>query len=110
MINACGREQYKKYVFGCKVLGVGSGEAGLNIFRSVPGVGVVLTSVRMRGVNGEELVEKIRRLEGKRSQVPVVMVADRPGLVGVLREGVTIVSKPFEPIDLAGIVKNKLED
>ena len=92
---------------GCDVLEAAEGGEALALLeRNGDRVMCVVTDVLMPGVGGVEL---LRRLEERRSTLPVVLMsgyADLDELVrdGRVRKGIELMVKPFSPDDLAARV------
>jgi DNA-binding NtrC family response regulator len=74
------------------------------------GADVVVTDWRMKGIDGMEL---LRRVRGARPATPVVLVTafgDVPSAVAAMREGAfDYVTKPFDNDELRGVVDRALE-
>jgi CheY-like chemotaxis protein len=81
---------------GCSVVGVGSGEAALELLAQKGDYDLLVTDVGLPGISGEELATKVRE---QYPSLPVVIASGygRPSLQG---EGIQFVSKPYSSVDL----------
>jgi CheY-like chemotaxis protein len=81
---------------GCSVVGVGSGEAALELLAQEADYDLLVTDVGLPGISGEELATKVRE---QYPSLPVVIASGygRPSLQG---EGIQFVSKPYSSVDL----------
>jgi DNA-binding response OmpR family regulator len=94
-----------------KVLEAADGPAGLRIARSqVPSV--ILLDVMMPGLDGWQVAEQLLEDEGTRG-IPIIFLTARAELRDRARGldvgGIDYVTKPFNPIDLAPLVRELLE-
>jgi two-component system, NtrC family, response regulator PilR len=94
---------------GYEVNVASSGEEGLKVYRSRE-PDLVLTDVKMPGMNGLDLIREIRRLD---STVPIIAItayASADDALRAVREGAyDYISKPFQIEDLRNIIRNALE-
>jgi DNA-binding response OmpR family regulator len=96
---------------GMRVLEASDGPSGLDAARSdVPDV--ILLDVMMPGLNGWQVAEEL--LDDERTRrVPIVFLTARAELRDRVRGldvgGVDYVTKPFNPIELASLVRDVLE-
>ena len=96
---------------GMRVLEASDGPGGLDAARSeVPDV--ILLDVMMPGLNGWQVAEEL--LDDERTQrIPIVFLTARAELRdrarGLDAGGVDYVTKPFNPIELASLVRDVLE-
>jgi DNA-binding response OmpR family regulator len=96
---------------GMLVLEAADGPSGLDAARSdVPDV--ILLDVMMPGLNGWQVAEEL--LDDERTQrIPIVFLTARAELRdrarGLDAGGVDYVTKPFNPIELASLVRDVLE-
>lgn len=103
LLRACARRGLESA--GYQVIAVGGGEAALEAFAANPRVSAVVSDIRMPGLDGVELV---RRLRGARPDIPVLLVsgyadaAERDALAGM---DVRFLPKPFRLADLTRSVE-----
>lgn len=72
--------------------------------------GCLVTDVRMPGMDGIELQEKLLSEKSPLSVVVVTGVADVPSTVHIMKNGaVTLLQKPYQPGELVAAVKQGLE-
>ena len=96
---------------GMRVLEASDGPSGLDTARlDVPDV--ILLDVMMPGLNGWQVAEEL--LDNERTQrIPIVFLTARAELRdrtrGLDLGGVDYVTKPFNPIELASLVRDVLE-
>ena len=94
---------------GCDSETAGNGNAALHALEQ-RGADVVLCAVRLNGADGLELLRKVR---GRRPDVPVVMLTGDPSVssaVAAMRQGAfDYVTKPLDDEELVAIVARALE-
>jgi DNA-binding NtrC family response regulator len=94
---------------GYRTLDAAGGEEALAIVRADAEVGLVLTDVRMPGMNGLQLEQAIR---GIRSELPVLLMSGevtREWVVRLIREHpANVIRKPFESAELLAKVRELL--
>ena len=92
---------------GMEVLEAGSGPAGLELARAER-PDVVVMDVMMPGLDGWQVAERLLD-EAATSTVPIVFLTARAELSerarGLGIGGVEVVTKPFDPLVLAGVVR-----
>ena len=81
---------------GCSVVGVGSGEAALELLAQEGDYDLLVTDVGLPGISGEELATKVRE---QYPSLPVV-IASGYGRPSLQSEGIQFVSKPYSSVDL----------
>jgi len=95
---------------GFKVLEAQDGEAALRMLR-VNSPDIMLTDVKMPGMDGWELLKKAKDLD---PDLPVVMItafADIPGAVGAVKEGAhDYLPKPFDNYEVIRVVRRALAE
>jgi two-component system, cell cycle sensor histidine kinase and response regulator CckA len=86
---------------GYDVFSAGDGAEAIGVARNVP-VDIVVTDVSMRGLDGRETADRIRRI---RPRIPVLFIsgcADEETLrLGSAEGSTTFLQKPFGPLELA---------
>jgi two-component system cell cycle sensor histidine kinase/response regulator CckA len=98
--------------YGYRVLEARSGAAALEVWRDHhESIDLLLTDLVMpEGVSGRELAERVRV---EKPQLKVVYMSGYPGDVAGktlhLREGVNFLQKPYSPLKLAQIVRQRLD-
>src|ERR1700760_688479 len=96
---------------GMTVLEAGDGPAGLELARTeVPSV--ILLDVMMPGLDGWQVAEEL--LDDERTRgIPIIFLTPRAELRGPSRGldagGIDYVTKPYNPIELAALVRGLLE-
>ena len=95
---------------GFKVLEASDGETALRMLR-VSSPDVLLTDVKMPGMDGWELLKRAKDLD---PDLPVVMItafADIPGAVGAIKEGAhDYLPKPFDNFEVIRVVRRALAE
>ena len=95
---------------GFKVLEAPDGETALRMLR-VNSPDIMLTDVKMPGMDGWELLKKAKDLD---PDLPVVMItafADIPGAVGAIKEGAhDYLPKPFDNYEVIRVVRRALAE
>ena len=95
---------------GFKVLEAQDGDTALRMIR-VNSPDIMLTDVKMPGMDGWELLKKAKDLD---PDLPVVMVtafADIPGAIGAIREGAhDYLPKPFDNYEVIRVVRRALAE
>ena len=98
---------------GWKPILASSGEDGVEVFkRHGDEVAIIVSDIKMKNMNGVEMLEKIRDLRwGK--DVPVLLVSGRPPSGTMLSRirslGAEFLGKPFNVDELLKIVREMLE-
>jgi signal transduction histidine kinase len=86
---------------GHRVLAAPSGAQALEIFRSEPMIGLVITDHAMPGMTGLELVEKLRAL---RPSLPAILATGYAELATGRTTGVPRIDKPYRLEKLAALI------
>jgi DNA-binding response OmpR family regulator len=96
---------------GMRVLEAGDGEAGLEAARSAE-PDVILLDVMMPGLDGWNVAEALLD-DPLTDEIPIVFLTARAELRdrarGIDLGGVDYVTKPFDPVELAPLVRDLLE-
>ncbi len=94
---------------GLPVSSAGSAEAALKLLRP-PFAGVVVTDMRLPGMDGLELLRQLREQD---SELPVIMITGHGDVtlaVEAMRSGAyDFITKPFPPAHLVEVVRRALE-
>jgi two-component system nitrogen regulation response regulator NtrX len=91
---------------GYEVLTATQGEEGVQTLRQSSGVGVVVTDLRMPGVDGFEFLERARMYDAKVRTIVITGHGEKEAAVRALRDGAAdYFEKPFEMEDLVQSVK-----
>jgi signal transduction histidine kinase len=97
--------------FAC--LGAGDGEAALALLRERPDIGIVVSDIRMPGMDGLALADEAVRLRERGRDLSVIMVTGHAGMaeaVEALKIGVDdFLTKPISPSHLVHSVERSRE-
>ncbi len=94
---------------GCQVLAVDSGAKALEILSSRP-IAVVLTDLKMPGMNGLELLRRIRKEYPETAVLVITAFGTVESAVAAMREGAyDYLTKPLDYSQLAIVVNRALE-
>lgn len=84
-----------------------SGEEALELFRDNPDIDIVLLDVMLGGIDGFEVLQKIRKM---RPEVGIIMLtartADQDKVMGLEFGADDYISKPFSPTELVARIKS----
>ena len=84
-----------------------SGEEALELFRDNPDIDIVLLDVMLGGIDGFEVLQKIRKM---RPDVGIIMLtartADQDKVMGLEFGADDYISKPFSPTELVARIKS----
>jgi DNA-binding response OmpR family regulator len=96
---------------GMRVLEAGDGESGLDVARTGE-PDVILLDVMMPGIDGWHVAEALLE-DPSTDEIPIVFLTARAELRdrarGIDLGGVDYVTKPFNPVDLAPLVRDLLD-
>jgi CheY-like chemotaxis protein len=93
---------------GCTVIAAGGGEEALAQLQAVGTVDLVVSDIRMPGMQGSDLVAALR---ATRPDLPVLMMsgyADESALASPVLEGIPVLEKPFDAPQLIRAVRDRL--
>jgi DNA-binding NtrC family response regulator len=94
---------------GYEVLVVGDGDAGLRVLQSDASIDVLVSDIRLPGLNGYQLAEAGRTL--RPDMKLILMTGFAPSLPATLEHAVfRVLQKPFRIDSLAGVVAAALDD
>gem|GEM_PF-41141 len=91
-----------------EVLTASSGEAGLDVLRRTPGVGVIVTDQRMPGMTGAEFLREARRIAPHAVRIVLTGYADLEAAVAAVNEGGAsrYVAKPWNDEELLATLRD----
>jgi two-component system, chemotaxis family, chemotaxis protein CheY len=93
---------------GYEILQAHQGQAALEVVRCHP-PDVILLDTRMPVMNGWEFARRYRELEGPHAPVIMFTAVDDPELAAHEIGAEAYLSKPFDLIELADIIRQQLE-
>ncbi|MFN8653166.1 MAG: response regulator [Gemmatimonadales bacterium] len=98
--------------YGYTVLAATNGEEGQRVIEGHDGlIDLIVTDLIMPKMGGGELVDYLRRARPDTRILCMTGYAVRPGDPSTgLREGVEVIYKPFEPVELVQRIRGMLED
>ncbi|MFQ5442841.1 MAG: sigma-54-dependent transcriptional regulator, partial [Thermodesulfobacteriota bacterium] len=93
----------------CEVLSASNGPEAIDIVRS-SNVDLVLLDLMLPGMDGMEVLEKIKRIEPQTGVIIISAVNSAPGAVRALKKGAyDYVTKPFDNEDLLSAINRYME-